>query len=119
MECLRAILMTAGPVSTFKAVQYTRMSLHNVTSEQFVNAAMELQEANLGMMVKLQGKGSPAKVFIKKPPDEVDEALSPYVDLCTVDVYRKRYHLPTSKSISFSLRAKLVAAKLVADKLFV
>ena len=114
-----AILTTAGPVSTYRAVQYTRKNLHCIFRQQFVKAATELHKSNLGELVKLDGKGCRTNVFIKKPPDEVREALYPYADLCTVETYKKRYQLPASKSISFSLRTKLVAAQLVSEKLFI
>ena len=115
-----AILTTAGPVSTYKAVQYTRKSLHCMKGVQFTDAASELQQSNLGLFVKLQsGSGSASNVFIKKPPDEVEEALLPYIDLCNLDKYRERYHMPASKSISFTLRTRLVAAKLVSERLFI
>ena len=113
---MMAILTTAGPVSSYKAVQYTRRNLHCLKRDQFVKAASELEQANLGTLIKLQRGGG---VFIKKTPDEIGDSLGPFVDLCSYDIYRKRYQLPTSKSISFSLRAKLVTARLVPEKLFI
>ena len=102
---MMAILTTAGPVSTYRAVQYTRKSLHCIFRQQFVKAATELHKNNLGALVKLDGKGCRTNVFIKKPPDEVGEALYPYIDL---DVMQKHTETDTNSLHQNQFRSHFV-----------
>ncbi len=118
---MAAILQTPGPVSTCEAVRsnWSRNSLGNTTVQQFERAALELEAVNLGMLVHVMNStGRTSKVFIKKQPDEVEEALAANPNLCTPTVYYDRYHHPASKKISWALRTKLVELGLVTQKQF-
>lgn len=117
---MSAILQTAGPVAITNSVRQNRKVYRNIASEQFFEAAGELQIMGLGTLVSLAAKGTnSAQVFIKTPPAEVDLILSVNSDLCSASTYAARYNLPSPKSsISFSLRGKLVAMKLVSQKHF-
>ncbi len=86
-----------------------------MSSKQFANVANDLQKANLGTAVKAPGMRS--VVFIKKPPEEVTEALAANPDLCSLDRYTARYNLPVSKSVSLGVRHQLASMGLIPEKL--
>ena len=118
-EIMAAILKTAGPVSTTNAVRYTKMSLHQIASYQFIEAATALAKANFGTLVtipNLKRRGHMA--FIKKLPSEIAPALAAYPGLITPEMYATRYEKAAPKAIKLPLRAKLVAMKLVAQNCF-
>ena len=111
--------MTSGPVSTPKAVKATKLRLHLSTTEQFIEAAKELQKANFGSLISIEStNGQTLYVFVKKPPVEVEEVLSVNPDLCDNAVYAARYMNNPPKAIGFALRAKLVAMNLVSQNHF-
>lgn len=113
-EIMSAILKTAGPVSTLESVKSTSRSLHLLPATTFLEAASQLETANLGRLIKVTNK----KVFIKRLPTEVHEVLGGNPDLCTADVYATRYAKPTAKAIGLTMRAKLVQMKLVSKNCF-
>lgn len=116
---MEAILKTTGPVSTTRAVKHTKMSLSSSNTQQFVEAATELEKANFGKLMSIKNKTElPLQVFVKKLPAEVEEQLRRNPELCTADVYAARYNKGVSKAIGFPLRAKLVAMKLVSQNHF-
>ena len=118
---MAAILKVPGPVVTPKAVKSTRRCfLHHLTTNNFIEAAEELEKASFGKMVTMQNSGgiTVLKTFLKKPPVEVEQLLSVNPDLCNFEFYSMQYAKGSPKSISFSLRAKLVAMKLVAQDHF-
>ena len=112
--------MTSGPVSTPKAVKSTKLHLHLSTTQQFIEAAKELQKANFGSLISVgsSNNGQTLYVFVKKPPVEVEEALSANPDLCDNTVYAARYMKSPPKAIGFTLRAKLIAMRLVSQNHF-
>ena len=114
---MAAILQTRGPVVEHKVVVWNFKFLKMMTAKQFVAAATELHEANLGQMMSVKCGGRPYMVFIKRPPEEIQDALLMNQDLCQVDYYATRYRLPVSKSVSFALRASLVQSGVVPAKL--
>ena len=118
---MAAILNVPGPVVTPKAVKSTRRCfLHHLTTNNFIEAAEELEKANFGKMVTMQNSGGHTvlKIFLKKPPSEVEQVLSANPDLSRFEFYSLQYAKGSPKSISFSLRAKLVALKLVTQDHF-
>ncbi len=118
-DIMSAILKTAGPVSTTDAVRYTKMSLHQITGKDFDEAAAQLEARNLGTVVTVRNERSKGNnVFIKKLPSEIEATLQAYPDLCTPEVYATRFEKLAPKAIKFSLRAKLVAMKLVSQNHF-
>ena len=90
-----AILLTAGPVSSFKSfIQSGPSSLRTrVTKQQYVIAIQELKNINLGTNF-LQ------RYFVKKPPEEVTEVLTVNPELCAIMDYRERYMLPMPKNVN-------------------
>ena len=117
---MTAILQTAGPVSTRYAIRQNWRFLRSVPSEEFVKAARDLEKLNLGTLVCLEHeKAISSRVFLKKPPIEVTKILNANPSLCSPETYMKRYKMPTTKSITFAVRAKLVKLKLVSEKQFI
>lgn len=117
---MTAILQTAGPVSTRYAIRQNWRFLRSVPSEEFVKAARDLEKLNLGTVVCLEHeKAISSRVFLKKPPIEVMGILNANPSLCFPEIYMKRYKMPTTKSITFAVRAKLVKMKLVSEKQFI
>ena len=119
-DIMEAILKLPGPVATPRAVKATRRCfLHNLLTNNFIEAAEELEKANLGKVVTLQNKGGiPLKIFLKKPPVEAQQVLGVNPDLCQFEMYSMQYAKGSPKSIAFPLRARLVAMKLVAQDHF-
>ena len=97
------------------------MSLnYHMTTEQFLEAARELEKGSFGKLVSLPNNrgGRPWTVFLKNPPAQVEKILETNAELCSSSVYCARYKKGTSKKIGFPLRAKLVAMKLVSQDHF-
>ncbi len=115
-EVAEAILMTAGPVSTPVAVKSTRNQLHYSTTEQFIQAAKELEKARFGTYYKsiYNNKGkNPVRIFLKRPPSDVEQLL-----VANPEIYAMRYAKASPKAIGFQLRAKLVELNLVSQDHF-
>ena len=116
---MTAILLTAGPVSNTKSVKNTSRSLQYLSTNQFLDAAAELQSMNLGSLVSASlQKGLSQQVFVKISPEEAQQVLGANPHLCSVENYTARYNKPPSKAIGLQLKAKLVAMKLVPKKIF-
>ena len=115
---MKGILNTRGPVCTRVATKNTSELLRFLKLAQFIEAATELERLQLGKFVTLSAyHGHASHVFIKKSPDEAAQGLSANPELCSLPVYSARYNRSPSKSIKFKLRARLVAMKLVPEKL--
>ena len=118
---MEAILLTPGPVTTSRATKATKFCLRFSTTEQFVEAAEELEKADFGrLLVFTRWKGGvPLHVFLKKPPAELEEVLRANPELCSFDLYAKRYGKGSPKAIGLPLRAKLVKMNLVSEDHFI
>ena len=115
---MASILLTSGPITTLRVVS-SLSKFHKTSKEQFQQAAEDLKAANLGELFEVKlGKvgGTPTKVFVKKHPAEVEEALQENEDLCTIEQYKGRYEQAPSKSIPLKLRSKLVEMGVVFEK---
>ena len=118
---MKAILETTGPVANLGAVKAVKRSMNVVTTNQFFEAAEELEKYNFGKLIKVSAETKGAKtvfVFLKKPPSEMEEVLRSNPHWCAFDVYAARYAKPSSKAIGLLLRAKLVSMKLVSKNCF-
>ena len=98
-----------GPVVTPRSLQ--------ITTDQFTYAAIELETRQLGAFVKVENKGKPSVVFVKKSPEQARPALELNEDLCTYSVYESRYKQPVSKSITLNMRAYLANKGFISAKL--
>ena len=114
---MAAILLTAGPVSTSRAVNVNWKFLL-ITSRQFKEAAIELEKLGFGSVVTLGTRGRAQDVFVKKQPSEVELVVESNLDLCSHDVYNARFNCRPSKVIGWNVRAALVAKGLVSKKQF-
>ena len=117
---MAAILQTAGPVSTHQAIKCNWKHL-NVTAQDFKEAATELDHLGFGSFITTAGQGGcgvGSKAFVKNEPQHVQEALEANLDLCSPDVYSKRYHCRPSKIINWKIRSYLVSKGLVSQKKF-
>ncbi len=110
---MAAILQSRGPVVTHKVVIWGWKFLKMMSSKQFIGVANDLQDANLGTVMKFQTASRLSFVFIKKPPHEITEALAANLDLCSLEYYTTRYNLPVSKSVPLGIRHQLTSMGLV------
>lgn len=116
---MAAILHTAGPVS-IRQVLASNWKHLQATGLRFKKAAMELEQLGFGSIVevRLQKKGRSMLVFVKKHPEDLQSEWNDNMDLCTPDVYSRRFHSQVSRHITLNLRAALVAQGLVLKKHF-
>ncbi len=115
---MQAILITPGPVATCKAVKRTKMSLVYILTQQFIDAAKELEQRNFGTLMEMPTAARSLHLFLKKTPQEVEHTLNANPGLCDFETYTRRYKKGSSKVISFQHRAKLVSMKLVSPEHF-
>ncbi len=117
---MAAILQTAGPASTYQAINSNWKHL-NINSHHFEEAATHLQEMGFGTYVTTRNyftRGSPPiRVFIKKDPIDVQTALAANLDLCTPEIYQDRFYRRPTKVISRNVRAFLVSKGLVSKNI--
>ena len=98
---MTAILLTAGPIVTHRAVSsygpgYVRSAGFYIAKAQFVDAAAKLQSANLGTLINFT-----SATFVKKHPDEiVGEIQNENETLCAKDMYRNKFEKPIAKCIT-------------------
>ncbi len=110
---MSAILISAGPVSS--NVSFSRRGPHSlraVSKEQFYTAANMLEAAHLGTVITVNHSFSSrggSVVFVKKPPDEVEEAISANCDIITMDKYITRYNQQIPSCITVKIREQLVS----------
>ena len=113
---MAAILLAPGPITTLRVVT-NLYKFHKTSKEQFQAAAEDLKAADLGELFEVKlGKGTATKVFVKKHPAEVEDALGENEDLCTIEQYKGKYEQTPSKSIPLKLRSKLVEMGVVFEK---
>ena len=116
---MAAILQTAGPVSICQSLRWNWKFLSSCTVQQFQAAGTELQTLGFGSLIFLgPAANRGTSVFVKKRPEEVYQQVEANLDLCTWDVYAARYQKPSSKSLSWKIRAQLVEKGLVEQKQF-
>ena len=113
---MSAILNIVGPVVAHRTVARNFKFLSMLTVKQFMMAATQLEDMQLGYLVDVSGQGRASHVFIKKSPDEAQLVLETDPELCAPDRYRSQYNKPISKSISISQRQKLLKMGLVPEK---
>ncbi len=114
---MAAILQTAGPVSTYLAIN-SNWKFLNATAHDFHEAAAELEEIGLGIVICTGTRRKSAKVFLKKNPSEVQDILAWNLDLCDADFYQRRFSARPSKKITWNIRSYLVSKGLVSKKQF-
>ena len=97
---MSAILLTRGPVSTCGAVhRYGPVSVRRLKTPHFIEAARELEAANLGKLVSItSSNGRSMFVFIKKHPDEMHEPLIGNEDLCGHLTYEQNFNMEVPAS---------------------
>ena len=108
---MAGILCTHGPVSTLKSVQrLSRIFNTAVRKTRFLSAANQLQDAQLGKLVVLEGVGK-SLIFIKKEPAQARELLTlpQNSDLCTPEEYEERFSKPPSCVITEKLMTILIS----------
>ncbi|XP_072015220.1 uncharacterized protein [Amphiura filiformis] len=90
---MRAILRMSGPVVT------ARVTRHSFSSDNFLDAAAELDKLNIGTLHTFQINGPLSNMFVKNPPEQVEKIMIQNPDLCDIDFYRARYRRPLSKAV--------------------
>ena len=111
---MAAILQTKGPIITHQAVRGSWRFLRHLASKPYVSAAMQLQKLNFGAVVNV----GTSQYFKKKRPDEVSSLLLAHPDLCTLEYYDARFHMPTSSYITPNMRLKLIDFGIVPPDFF-
>ena len=115
---MAAILQTRGVLVTPAVIKSNCNFLHMMSTHQFIKAAQGLVELNLGILVNVSPKhGQPSKVFVKKPPEEVQGVLAMNSDLCSPDFYAERYLMPSSKMITLKVRYRVAEMRVCPEKL--
>ena len=107
---MTGMLLTAGPLATLRLVRDTsRKLLLTVTKAKFETAAKRLESANLGRLVVLGGQGPKGAAFIKMSPAEITPYLQipENADLCTLEEYEARFHLPSPPSITEKIKRQV------------
>ena len=93
-----------------------------ISAEGFKEAAVELEQMGFGTFITANvasvRRGSASKIFLKKNPEDVQEALLANPDLCTPELYETQFRLPASKNIGWHIRSFLVSKGLVSKKMF-
>ena len=86
-----------------------------LTAKQYLAAANDLQDLDLGSVVSLKG----SQVFIKKPPREIQAILAGNPDLCDQEYYAMRFWQPVSKYVPQNMQDNLVNMGVVPRHFFV
>ena len=111
-----AILKTLGPVCIFRSLGQNWKSLRSVTPQEFLDAAIALQNIGMGTLIHQDHQTA---VFIKRAPAEIEAVLhAGNGDLCDKETYSYRFSQSPNKCITWNLRAKLVSSGYVSDRLF-
>ena len=117
---MKAILLTAGPVSNFTSFRDAgpRYMWDIITQEQYSEAAHRLEEANLGEYVTIFiGNSRPKEMFIKKAPVEAEEILMRNNELCIAPAeYAWRFNMGVHRKIMTGMRRKLVNLGYVTEE---
>ena len=88
-----------------------------VTVDQYNEAALRLQEANLGIFITtVIGRGFAKEIFIKGTPEEAREILMANCDLCDPNEYAVRYDMPVPGKVKILMRQKLVELGYVTEE---
>ncbi|XP_072016031.1 uncharacterized protein [Amphiura filiformis] len=119
-KIMSVILLTKGPVCTYTSIQTNGPpAVRRIGKTLFLRAAHALEAANLGTLVKVFGGGNrPNEVFIKKLPPEVGQGLVRNEDLCGLEDYAMKFHMPSPSSIRQRLRDELIQRQFVKEEHF-
>ncbi|XP_072015878.1 uncharacterized protein [Amphiura filiformis] len=118
---MSAILLSAGPLTSFISVVKNRKSLRKITKQQFQSACEELQGLGLGFLVTIEVIAQ-HYVFIKEKPENASEILDVNRDLelCTPREYRDRYilRMPAYPTYNRTVQEHLIALAYVPSDCF-
>ena len=118
---MSAILLMSGPACTHAAMNSNGPSrLRNSNRSHFITAAKRLEDDDLGALMCLSAsrRSHTTHIFIKKPPNEIAEALQRNQDLCGLDQYSYRYNMRPPASILRQWKPRLVELGLVPESHF-
>ena len=116
---MKAILLTAGPISNATTFLYSgpKYMRRIVTVDQYNEAALRLQEANLGIFITtVIGRGFAKEIFIKRTPEEARDILMANNVLCDPNEYAVRYDMPVPGKVKILMRQKLVELGYVTEE---
>ena len=128
-DVMSAILMLPGPVCTLRALNQSapKKYRHLIRAKHYRKAAFVLQDAKFGFIKLLTHGGPKAKfpimVFIKKPPEEVQQLKAKLQEICNQEEYAmERYTMQFSRRppacIVEFYQKKLILLGLVPEKHF-
>ena len=114
---MKAILLTAGPISNATSfLNCASKYMRKVTVDQYKEAALRLQEANLGQYITVViGHSRPKEIFIKATPNEALHILTRTPIVTPID-YIQRFFLAVPNKILTGMRRKLVELGYVTEE---
>ncbi len=116
---MSVILLMKGPVCTHIAVhQNGPTAVRHIVKQQFLRAAVALEAAKLGRLVRVKPTRHPHDVFIKKEPALIGTDLEAHTDLCSLAEYTARFYMATPGCIKQDMRDELVKQRLVRQEYF-
>lgn len=113
LKIMSGILLSASPVTSYRTFkQRGPLQLRDITKQQYIDAAVELEKSNLGTAVISETGGVS---FLKRSPSEVQKNLQEnFPDLCAYSSYVKRFILPIPSTVSLTpaLQEKITELKI-------
>ncbi|XP_072015271.1 uncharacterized protein [Amphiura filiformis] len=111
---MAGILLSPSPVNSYRAFkQMGPMDLRNLTKEQYIDAARELAQAGVGVVVTSENGGVS---YVKKVPQEIQDRVEEnFADLCTFSEYRNRFYLPVPRAVSITWEVQQKLQELGVD----
>ena len=122
-QIMSAILLIKGPVCNTDAINKNGpVAVRHIVKSQFLQAANALEKADLGYMghviMEHPKQVRTVGIFIKKVPSEIGQSLKGNEDLCSLDEYTARFHMPAPACIRPKMREQLVKQELVKEEYF-
>lgn len=112
-----ACILFAGPVFTFRAFkQSASRSLRGIAEAEFRDAIVNLETTGMGKIrsFRIPRTANPVTVFVKTVPDNITWPCN----LCSQSEYRQRYHLPTHRSVTPTIKRELESKGYVPSGFF-
>ncbi|XP_072016021.1 uncharacterized protein [Amphiura filiformis] len=121
-SAMTAILLTAGPIVTHRAVSsygpgYIRSAGFYIAKDQFMHAAEKLELAQFGTLMKFT-----SAAFIKQHPDEIQGDIEvENLILCRKEVYRTKFNKPVARCITknSTLMRQLYSTGVITEEVMV
>ena len=114
LKIMSGILLSASPVTSYRTFkQRGPLQLRDITKQQYIDAAAELEQSNLGTAVISETGGVS---FLKRSPSEIQKNLQEnFSDICAYSAYVVRFNLPIPSTVSLTpaLKEKIAELRMV------